>query len=618
MLRFGALMLAMAVIGCGDSSTVDPAPPGPQPPVPDGNRNPEVKVEVAAHDHTTATFLVTPADADWCAIAVFDRKPETEPTAEQIRTAEKHAELDADKASYHSVIDLAAESTYWVYAAAGATNRDGKEFYDVAVAEFTTDKAPAMQLLYQSPNTLWYDGVGHDGSDNYYIGLCETEIVKRNDDWVPDTEGKYILYLDIYGANTTDTRHPVLPEGTYTLGEEKVAGTLNSKYSGAVDYVGQPIQLTAGEVKVARTEDTYTINLLYTLTDGTVIEAVYVGGLDFEIGHVAPKVPKIDHDVTTTFVGVKAAYVSKDQSLTGYNDQIDINIYDAEPNEENLQTDGYLLTCQFVMPDVDRYNIVFPSNTYTVSLDYQPYTTPVGDVIALSDSGIHQIGTTVRHINAATGEVKYAAIVSGSVTFNTEDNFETYTVDVEMTTAEGFAFKGTYNGPIDVEGELPPRGDWESPLYEDKVLDLGDDPKMTIKYRSYSKIFQIDGIAKGESGTNVEGFRIEINAKEMDNTVIPTGTFRAGTESGDFALGTVDRIDGVSFDGSFGYIDYFYEFWYIDFHTPEAFAPATDGTVTITKNDDGTYTIDYELYDDAQPRNKITCNITCNLTLEQD
>ncbi len=618
MLWLGTAMLTLALAACGDDTTTEeptPTPPDPKPGIEE--RDPSVTLELMAVDHQSATFSVTCSDADMCAVVILDEEPQKPLSAEEILSDDNAVEFRTDVPGLHTLEELEAETSRYVYAAAGAADEEGTMYYATAELTVTTTERPVTELITQSPNTLWYDGIGEDGSDNYYIGLCDTEIRNLDGSYVPESRGHYLLFMDLYGANTTDKENPVLAEGTYTLGENKTAGTLHNKYSGAVDFQGNSVQLTAGEVTVARENDIYTIRINYTLTDGTEIKASYVGGLKFEIGRVVPKVPKIENDVNTTFTGVKAIYTKAEMTLTGY-DQITLCLFDKEPNAAGEQVDGYLLTCEIVMTDVDRYNIDFPSRQYNVTTDYQPYTTPVGDVVAISETAAHQIGTTLRHIDGATGEIRYAAIVDGHLTINSSDNNETYTVDVEMTTAEGYTLKGSYYGPIPVEGELPPRGESESPLYEDKVIDLGTEPKLTVKYREYSKVFLIEGKGSPVNGEHADGFRIEINASDdMPKSVIPCGTFRPGTTPGTFRYGSVDRTDGTLISGSFGYIDYLVElFISIYLHEAQAYAPATDGKVTITDNGDGTHTVEYEMFDDASPANKITCSVTGKFEFE--
>ncbi len=607
------LLLAVAAVGCGDDSTETPN----QPPEPEPKPEPAVALELMAADHASATFSITPTDADWCSIVVYDAKPATAPTAEEIHAADNRVDYPADKVSMHSMVDLLPQSSYHVYAAVGASNKDGDKFYATATLEINTEKKPATQLLYQSSNSLWYDGVGYDESDNYYFGLCESGIMRYEDKFVPDTYGAYLLFFDIYGASTADEENPILPDGTYRLGEEKTMGTLYNVYSGAVDFNGDAYRFSEGEVTVSREGSTYTINVRATLSNGKQIEDYYVGELTFAIGSVAPKVPKIEHDMTTTFTGVSAAFIKPEMASSGQ-EQINISFYDTPRGEHGEQVGGYNLSCEVIMKDINRYNIDFPSRQYDVSLSYQPYTIIVGDVIGLSESGIHQLGTTVRHIDPVTGDTRYAAIVAGHMTISSSDNNETYTVDIDMTTAEGYTIKGSYNGPIPVYGELPPKADTESPLTGDKVIELGSSPKLTAKYRPYSEVFLIEGKGTGADGEHVDGFRIEIFASDdMDKESIPCGTFLPGETAGTFKLGSVDRTDGISISGTFGYIDYLVEaFFNILTFESQAFAPTTDGKVVITDNGDGTHTVEYELYDDAGPANKITCNVTGTFEFE--
>ncbi len=589
-------LVALMIIGCNEPSS-ETVPP-------------TIEMHLVSIDHNSATFNIAPDNADWCSVLVFDSQPATDPTAEEIHSSDSRVDLPTDVVSTHIVTDLDPEHTYYIYAAAGIKLNEEASLYTTVKLDFTTSEKPATPLICQSANTLWYDGIGDDGSDNYYIGLSECSLIKIDNQWIPETEGCYLLFLDLYGSNTTDKEHPVLPEGTYTLGESKTEGTLHYKYSGVVDYNGDTQRLSAGEVTVSRNDKTYIITALITLEDGTEIYDRYEGELTFEIGTVAPKVPKIEKNVETTFVGVRAFYIKPEMSMTGQ-EQITLCLYDKEPGSNGQQVDGYFLTCEIIMKDVDLYNIDFPSRQYDVTLDYMPYTTPVGDVIALTDFGVIQMGTTVRYIGSTTGDTLYAAIVSGHLTINSTDGNATYTVDVDMTTAEGYTFKGSYNGAIPVIGELEPITN-ESPLTEDKTINLGSNPVLTAKYREYSNVFVIEAKGSGEYDSHVDGFRLEINASEdMDKTSIPCGTFLPGTEGGTFNLGSVDRTDGTIVTGTIGYIDYLYTlFISIPWHESQAFAPATDGEITITDNGDGTHKIEYELYDDAIPSHKISCSFS--------
>lgn len=179
-----------------------------------------------------------------------------------------------------------------------------------------------------------------------------------------------------------------------------------------------------------------------------------------------------------------------------------------------------------------------------------------------------------------------------------------YEFIVDVTTPEGVSIKGTYPmGDVNFIDNAPekPAGDWLSILHEDKTVPFNPDDASECRVWTYTSYFE--GATEFEilvdNNTTDEAFQLDVLAAEGATSIAGTYTTPKdpdNPQAGEFIPGyqefAVKR-------GTWPYL-------YYDFSASQYIgAPATEGTIEITELEDGKVEIQYEMKDDADPKNTI-------------
>lgn len=148
---------------------------------------------------------------------------------------------------------------------------------------------------------------------------------------------------------------------------------------------------------------------------------------------------------------------------------------------------------------------------------------------------------------------------------------------------------------------LEETGDWYSTLTSDYTLNLEGAVATAVNYGDYYrtggnnwqiKIKPADGVSCDELDTE-----IVVNSLNFEDE-IPDGTYKAAADNG-------DPMPGEFLTGEYFY-GYLYTWYKGDFGAdgkPQSVAPGTGGSITFTKNSDGTYTVEFSFQDDrSKPR----------------
>ena len=179
-----------------------------------------------------------------------------------------------------------------------------------------------------------------------------------------------------------------------------------------------------------------------------------------------------------------------------------------------------------------------------------------------------------------------------------------YEFIVDVTTPEGVSIKGTYPmGDVNFIDNAPekPAGDWLSILHEDKTVLFNPDDASECRVWTYTSYFE--GATEFEilvdNNTTDEAFQLDVLAAEGATSIAGTYTTPKdpdNPQAGEFIPGyqefAVKR-------GTWPYL-------YYDFSASQYIgAPATEGSIEITELEDGKVEIQYEMKDDADPKNTI-------------
>lgn len=261
---------------------------------------------------------------------------------------------------------------------------------------------------------------------------------------------------------------------------------------------------------------------------------------------------------------------------------------------------GYLIEGTFVV-GTEEENFAF---TYEGELAFVDRTDPSGGAPVIREP-VNVTFTSASATWEYTGdESDRYTIRLQEGTIEVKRSGSQYEFIVDVTTPEGVSIKGTYPmGDVNFIDNAPekPAGDWLSILHEDKTVLFNPDDASECRVWTYTSYFE--GATEFEilvdNNTTDEAFQLDVLAAEGATSIAGTYTTPKdpdNPQAGEFIPGyqefAVKR-------GTWPYL-------YYDFSASQYIgAPATEGTIEITELEDGKVEIQYEMKDDADPKNTI-------------
>lgn len=261
---------------------------------------------------------------------------------------------------------------------------------------------------------------------------------------------------------------------------------------------------------------------------------------------------------------------------------------------------GYLIEGTFVV-GTEEENFAF---TYEGELAFVDRTDPSGGAPVIREP-VNVTFTSASATWEYTGdESDRYTIRLQEGTIEVKRSGSQYEFIVDVTTPEGVSIKGTYPmGDVNFIDNAPekPAGDWLSILHEDKTVLFNPDDASECRVWTYTSYFE--GATEFEilvdNNTTDEAFQLDVLAADGATSIAGTYTTPKdpdNPQAGEFIPGyqefAVKR-------GTWPYL-------YYDFSASQYIgAPATEGTIEITELEDGKVEIQYEMKDDADPKNTI-------------
>lgn len=455
-------------------------------------------------------------------------------------------------------------------------------------------------------DATYQGGTGSDGSANYYIGLSNVPFeIDDQGEQVPTEPGIILyLYLDLYGQASQDASAARLPEGTYTLKSGATTGTANPDYTwarekkqdGTIAY-RKPVE---GEITVLHTQKRYLIEGTFVVgTEEENFAFTYEGELAF-VDRTDPSggAPVIREPVNVTFTSASATWeYTGDES-----DRYTIRLQEGTV-EGGYLAHGHQLTIDLLSkPLSSKEEMVLAEGVYSPSNDYvSPMTFTQGSTFNLMGY-VYYYGTYLQQVESLEETPLIGFAQEGTIEVKRSGSQYEFIVDV--TTPEGVSIKGTYPmGDVNFIDNAPekPAGDWLSILHEDKTVLFNPDDASECRVWTYTSYFE--GATEFEilvdNNTTDEAFQLDVLAAEGATSIAGTYTTPKdpdNPQAGEFIPGyqefAVKR-------GTWPYL-------YYDFSASQYIgAPATEGTIEITELEDGKVEIQYEMKDDADPKNTI-------------
>lgn len=457
-----------------------------------------------------------------------------------------------------------------------------------------------------------------DGSANYYFCLSDVEITYSADGQMLPAEPGMLMMFDLYAVDSEDPENAILPEGTYPVDDSQSAGTASESYTFAriLDESGEVIYkiLDGGTVTVKHNEDaTYAIAGEFITTEGEKFQVSYNGNLTFTNMSQTADDTLMKKDVeNTTFKGLTITAHGGDADYHRFT----LQLYDGDCTADGVITSGIVLNIDLFSAPNTGDEIFITDGTYTASADYQmlekfeQFTFLAGDCYSVLGFPLY-VGTYVQDLRDAETEGFMRSGYANQGSIEIRRDGEKYYLKADLTMRNGIKLTGEYPlGEVLLLDERPiePAGPWLSTLTADKEMAFSTD--------TYSYAHMYVGYRDKDWNTydNVNEFEIIVNDHITNesfqlNVLVPA---EKSSPEGTYTVADVENNDYAAYTFIPGYYEYVtmrgtwpYELFETGGNYPIAEAPATEGTIEIVKNDDGTFTISYELKDDAEPKNTI-------------
>lgn len=470
----------------------------------------------------------------------------------------------------------------------------------------------------------YFEGVksqSSQGAANYYLILTNDELeVDDDQQYIPTTPGSVVVSLDIYAADSQDADNAVLPEGTYLLDETTAAGSadIQATFVRQLSPVGKLEYKTvkSGSITVVKTVDGYKIDGTFVSDQGESFTIHYEGGLTFENRSSSSKDTLMTEDVdNTVFKGLTITAHGGDDKYNRYT----LQLFDGTDNN-GIISDGVVLNVDLFSTTPAGEDIIIADGTYKASPDYEditefePMTFLSGDCYTVIGYPLY-IGTYLQDMrkSAETGVMLYGYANKGTITMKRDG--DKYSVRVDITTRNGVHVTGEY------------------PMGEVKLIDkrpqtvdnkLNDDKEMVFSNDTYSYAYCTQGYQnanQGEMHDDVREFELVMNdhvtnESFMLDLILPADKT---TPEGTYTIADVAADKYAPYTWVPGYYvgytavrkgTWAYEHYTADSTEPDIVAPATEGTIKISKVQrvdgvDDLYTVEYELKDDSDPKHTV-------------
>lgn len=459
-----------------------------------------------------------------------------------------------------------------------------------------------------------------DGSANYYLALSSVEVEYSEDGQMLPTGTGAVMFLDLFAPACEDPNQALLPEGLYTINDTWCSMTCENTYTFArvrnrrtgEGYENKIAESGTVSVSHRGVNDEgwgqYHIDVDYVCIDGERIRATYDGSLEFRNlggGHNDEdrRDTEIVTDVNTTFVGMAVTCHGGDADYHRYT----LQLFDGTDREDGLIVDGVVL-------NIDLFGVAEPElcltpGHYEASLPYEqveefePWQFLPGACYQLMGYPL-VIGTYAQDLREVPegGDLRYGYVLTGSVDIIREG--EKYGLTADLTTDLGTHIVGTL--PLSEvrfidSRPVVPLGPWESYLTEDHEIVYSND---TYAYAHCYANYPVEGCDEFEVIVNdhITGESFQLDLITPAGQMTPAGTYTVGNE-GEYQPGTF--IAGYR---NFAVLGGTWPWMYYegDDAEPTLIAPATDGIIQITEQEDGTFVIEFSLQDDAEPRHTIS------------
>lgn len=471
--------------------------------------------------------------------------------------------------------------------------------------------AAAQPATMEKTLSASYDPQDGSTADFYMLFSDKKDATWSKEDG-PKVKDGYVLRLDCYAP--LSERPIVLAEGTYTPSTSCASMTYDPTYSFLQYYdadgnAGSEYNLS-GNLTVSRnSQGTYTLTV--GIDGGTT--ATVVSEIAFDDGTMPPGVfTQIKKNLDLSLNGALAIYDGNlYQSNTG---SMYINLYDHAFDSETggMTEDGFSLALQvFGKLFADSKTATLDPGTYTVGRSFKRYTFyPGTEIEYMGMTGLMGCYAKERNPGLYSDGYAYSYLTDGTIVIDDLGD-GVFRITVDATTSYGHSVKGVFEGTVPVHDQSDDKGSTAISTLEDDVeLDLSPIPCCRI-FNSGDvngcQVFTLDiGSPAGRDDiTEGDIMRLEFvlpkgtkHLSEGTYTVME-GKYENSYEPYKLGKGRFVSTSGGGTDLSGTRYMHFEEGRNL---IMDHYAPADEGTVSVTKNADDTWTFSIHIIDDAQFR----------------
>lgn len=435
------------------------------------------------------------------------------------------------------------------------------------------------------------------GDVGQYVMLLCTGDYTVDDDWgVYRSKDDGFMLTVCLCAEPSSELTPSIPAGTYTMGSDAAPGVWSDAPS--VNMLTSYTE-AAGTNVVTPTAGTLTVSYEggKTVIEGSleVDEAKYDIHLNEKLlflgeGHDG----KLHESVNTTFVGATAVHKSVEDGCS----RIRLELYDVKPGNEGQISNGNLVKIEFLAPQINYagggFNYV-PTGTYAVGEQATE-----GTIIPGYDDGF-SLPTGAYIAQNYSGNSLFGMFNAGSMKISAVG--DSYTITLDLTTAEGVTVKGTYKGKLAYIDDSGSSDQWVSSLTGD--VNIAFPGIEAVAFRDHGDFYMQNVRVVEFQWLDVQNMKATILELQLpmaeEGSPIPAGTYPISPK-GTWGVNTFTpgQILGQAIIGTWGHVKLGkLSDGNIAIDLSEV-GPANGGTVTVTKSGDQ-YTFDFDLVDDALP-----------------
>ena len=491
---------------------------------------------------------------------------------------------------------------------------------DISDIVAITRSMPVTELINQA-YAAYYAGVktsSLDGSANYYFCLSDVDITYTADGQMIPAEPGMLMMFDLYGEESNDADNAVIPEGVYPVNDEQKSGTAGVQYTFArmVDKNGEMVYkiLDGGSIDVKHTDDGgYNITADFITTEGEKFSVKYNGKLVFENQSQSAEDTLMQTDVVNTiFQALTITAHGGDQDYHRFT----LQLYDGDCDANGYITSGVVLNIDLFSAPNSGEEIFITDGIYYASADYQmienfeQFTFLAGDCYTVLGYPLY-VGTYVQDLRTAYDEGFIRSGYANQGTIEIKRDGEKYYLKADLTMRNGVKLTGEFPmGDVLLLDSRPiePAGPWNSTLTADKDMVFSNETY------AYAHMFQGYRDKDWNNYSDINEFEIIVNDHVTNesfqlNLLVPANV---ASPEGIYTAADIENAKYEAFNFVPGYYEYAtmrgtwpYQLFETGGNYPIAEAPATEGTIEVVKNSDGSFTISYELKDDAEPKNTI-------------